>query len=82
MTQPMSPHYHGLSVADAAAWSGFPEATIRKWLQRGQVHRTPDGQVDYFTLNEWVSKVRDEGKAKRTGIHQAGQPRYDRKRAG
>jgi hypothetical protein len=78
----MSPHYHGLSVADAAVWSGFSEVTIRRWLADGKVQRTPDGQVDYFSLRDWAWVKRDQGKAKRTGIHAAGQPRWDRKRAG
>lgn len=78
----MSPLNYGVSIPDAAAWFGVPEANIRKWLARGNIDRAPDGQVDMFSLKDWVETKRDQGKAKRTGIHAAGQPRWDRKQAG
>lgn len=49
----MSGTYHGVSIRDAAMLVGVPEATVRKWLQRGNIQRSTDGQVDPFALQEW-----------------------------
>jgi hypothetical protein len=67
----MSPLYHGVTVTDAvlmvATWGGnVTPATIRKWVSRGQVHRTRDGQIDPFTLEEWWTYQRDNRKVRAT----------------
>ena len=55
---PTSTLYHGITVRDAVllihshGGTATP-AQVRKWVQRGQVQRTRDGQIDPFTLVEW-----------------------------
>jgi hypothetical protein len=56
---PTPPQYHGITVRDAVLLihshgGTCTAAQVRKWVQRGQVHRTRDGQIDPFTLLEWV----------------------------
>ena len=58
-TPTMSPLYHGITVRDAVllihAEGGTATADqVRQWVHRGQVQRTRDGQIDPFTLLEWV----------------------------
>jgi hypothetical protein len=65
-----TPLYHGITVRDAvlmiAAEGGtVTPAAIRKWVQRGQVQRTQDGQIDPLTLLEWWTYHRDHTKGKR-----------------
>ena len=61
----MTPLYHGISVRDAAMMIGVPEANIRKWLSRGILQRTGDGQICPFHLVEWYESRRDVKKGKR-----------------
>lgn len=67
----MSPLYHGVSVRDAAMMIGVPEQTVRKWLHRGNIERTTDGQVDPVTLQEWWDYKRDARLGKRGPVHRA-----------
>ena len=65
----MSPLYHGVTVKDAVIMVGtrggtVSPATIRKWVSRGQVQRTRDGQIDPFTLIEWWDYQRNARKAR------------------
>jgi hypothetical protein len=65
-----TPLYHGITVRDAVllihSQGGVTTAaTVRKWVQRGQVQRTRDGQIDPFTLIEWWEYQRDHAKGKR-----------------
>lgn len=55
---PYPPQYHGITVRDAVllihSHGGTATAAqVRKWVHRGQVHRTRDRQIDPFTLIEW-----------------------------
>lgn len=65
----LSPLYHGVTVRDAvlmvSMWGGtVSAATVRKWVSRGQVQRTKDGQIDPFTLQEWWDYQRNANKAR------------------
>jgi hypothetical protein len=65
-----TPLYHGVTVRDAvlmiAAEGGtVTPAAIRKWVQRGHIQRTQDGQIDPLTLLEWWTYHRDHTKGKR-----------------
>lgn len=61
----MTPLYHGISVRDAAMMCGVPETNVRKWLERGILIRTGDGQICPFSLREWWDAKRDMDKAAR-----------------
>jgi hypothetical protein len=38
-----------------AAWgTEVAPGTIRAWVSQGRIHRTKDGQIDPFTLREWL----------------------------
>lgn len=63
--------YHGVSIRDAAMMLGVPEQTIRTWLKRGKIERTPDGQINPFTLREWWDIKRHKGRGKRNPANQA-----------
>lgn len=73
----MSPLHHGISIRDAAMLIGVPEGTVRMWLNRGHVHRTPDGQVDPFTLQEWWETKRDAQRGSRGEVHRSKSNPFD-----
>ena len=64
--------YHGLTIKDAVLYIAArsrgeyvpTQATIRSWVNRGQVHKTTDGQIDPHTLEEWWAYQRDTRKAR------------------
>jgi transposase-like protein len=66
----MSPHYHGVSYAEAAGMFGVSEATVRSWFARHPEFaalRTRDGRIDPNLLNEWYENHRDAHQAGRRG---------------
>ncbi len=63
--------FHGVTVRDAAMLCGVPEATVRKWLHRGNITRTEDGQIDPFALRDWWDFKRDSRLAQRAEVHRA-----------
>jgi hypothetical protein len=59
--------YHGITTKDAAYFLGVTESTVRNWMQRYDLPRTGDGQIDPFAIQEWWDYKRDHEQARRRG---------------
>ena len=71
-----TPLHHGITIRDAAMMCGVPEANVRKWLSRGLLIRTGDGQICPFSLREWWDYKRQTAQAQRNPIVSARQNPY------